>query len=103
MEGYFMQTCITKGCGISWFQPSGLDTQRRKDHLLFYCPNGHGQYYPELNSEEKLQNQLDETIRLKNRLAEEKERCCKQAETLRHKMNGLRGYISKLKKSNKKR
>ncbi len=98
MEGYFMQTCVTKGCGISWSQPSGFDDQRRKDHCLFYCPNGHGQYYPESNSEEKLQKQLDEMIRLKNRLAEDKERCCNETQKLKHRVNGLRGYIAKIKR-----
>ena len=98
MDEYFKQTCVIKGCGISWWQPKGFDDQRRNDHLSFYCPNGHGQCYTELNPQEKLKERLEEEIKYKNYCIEEKERFYKKLQKTKHQLNGLKGYISKLKK-----
>ena len=96
-----MQTCVIKNCGISWWHPSGFDTQRKSDHILFFCPNGHSQYYTELNQQEKLQKRLDEEIRNKNRYMEEKEICCNRLTKTKHQLNGLKGYVSRLKRGKK--
>lgn len=63
MEGWIMQTCIIRGCGISWYMPSGFDAQRKSDHIPFFCPNGHSQYYVEKNEEEKLKAKVYELER----------------------------------------
>jgi hypothetical protein len=101
MKGWIMQTCIIKKCGISWYHPSGFDGQRRNDHQSFYCPNGHGQYYTELNQKEKLQKRLDQEIKDKNYYIEQKEVCCKRLQKTKHQLNGLRGYLTKLKRGKK--
>lgn len=32
-------------CGVPFQMPSSLDTQRRRDHKPFWCPNGHRLIY----------------------------------------------------------
>ena len=91
MEGYFEQTCIIEGCGISWFQPTPFNEQRRKDHRLFYCPNGHGQYYPQENEKEKLRRKVE--ILERNLSSKECDlKYCKDSR------RSLKGQITKLKK-----
>jgi hypothetical protein len=91
MEGYFMQTCIVQGCGISWYHPSGFDQQRRRDHIIFYCPNGHGQYYTGKNEEEKLKQKVVDL---------ERELSMKQGDLFwcENSKRSLKGEITKLKK-----
>ncbi len=54
-------TCLT--CAIPFWLPNGFVERRRKDHVTFYCPNGHSQYYPQESDEERLRREL-ETARL---------------------------------------
>jgi hypothetical protein len=97
MEGYFMQTCIIKGCGISWYQPTGFDQEKRRDHSLFHCPNGHGQYYAEKNEEEeKLKQQV---INLERQLSLKQDNLCWCENSRR----SLKGEITKLKKNKARR
>ena len=98
MEGWIMQTCITIGCGISWYHTLGFDMQRRRDHQTFCCPNGHGQHYPFLNAEEELRKQLNEEIKTRNLYMDQKKHCCEALTKTRHQLNGLRGYVTKLKR-----
>lgn len=51
-----MQTCIV--CGVEFGLPARLDDEFRKDHRLFYCPNGHQQYYPQETEEERLRKKV---------------------------------------------
>jgi hypothetical protein len=37
------ETCYS--CGVVFGMPEIFKENRLKDHRLFYCPNGHGQYY----------------------------------------------------------
>lgn len=43
---YILVTCVHAGCGIHWGVPDGWTRERRRDHVIFWCPNGHQQYYP---------------------------------------------------------
>lgn len=50
--------CIS--CGVIFGIPSDLNTQRKRDHKLFYCPNGHSQYFPGESDVEKAERLLKE-------------------------------------------
>lgn len=58
-------------CSILYGVPLGFIKNRRNDHVLFYCPNGHGRYFPQMNDEEKLRKQLTEAMARETRLKEE--------------------------------
>ncbi len=40
-------TCCKAGCGVQFGVSDAWIRNRRNDHALFYCPNGHSQYFPQ--------------------------------------------------------
>lgn len=58
-------------CGVRIFMPADMERNRRRDHQVFYCINGHGQHWSGKSDLEQLQAQLAEKERL---LAVERER-----------------------------
>lgn len=94
MSVYTQQSCIVTCCRcLTPFTMAGhLYQTRQQDHLNFYCPIGHGQYFAEGRSEEQ---------KLRDRLAEEQMRVANlrddlQCETLSHR--ATKGKVTKLKK-----
>jgi protein-arginine kinase activator protein McsA len=47
-----VETCIN--CDVVYAVDKDYQARRRKDHRLFYCPNGHGQHYTAENKEDRL-------------------------------------------------
>jgi len=81
-------TCAS--CGIVFGVPPGKIEDLRKTHKDFYCPNGHMNYYQKKSREEKLEDQLNRTVR---ELQSEKQ-CC---EDKRRSLSATRGAVTKLK------
>lgn len=54
---YELSTC--SACGVTIGLPARYRQQRREDHQTFYCPNGHGQYFPQETEAEKLRAELE--------------------------------------------
>ena len=57
---YEVETCIHEKCGVHFAVPSLFQKERKRDHKMFYCPNGHGQYYSGKSDIEKLKDELAE-------------------------------------------
>jgi len=55
---YEVETCIHEKCGVHFAVPSLFQKERKKDHKMFYCPNGHGQYYTAKSEIERLKEEL---------------------------------------------
>lgn len=85
-------TCCYTNCGITWAHPSKYDQEKRRDHTIFYCPNGHPQSYPGQSDLEKVQVELTKT---KEKLTSVKN--C--AEHKKHRITALKGVITKMKKA----
>jgi len=102
IEEFYKQTCIYKDCGITWFHSVGFNNQRREDHRSFYCPNGHPQCYlaktPHEISEEILKKENERLKETTTWLRSERDRYEKCAKHKKHQIDGLRGYIKKIKK-----
>lgn len=45
-------------CGVPFALSEQFEEHKRKTHDSFYCPNGHGQHYPQDNETEKLRKEL---------------------------------------------
>lgn len=78
-------------CGLPWGVPYHFQERRREDHKTFYCPNGHSNWYPQENKEERLAKELDAAKRdaqhqREQRVIEER------------KNRALRGELTKTKK-----
>lgn len=51
-------TCCYEGCAVTFGMPEHMESQRRKDHKAFYCPNGHQQFFLGKSEAEKLKEEL---------------------------------------------
>lgn len=63
------EECIT--CGTVFAVVDSFIQQKKRDHGVFYCPNGHNQFYQGKSDVEKLRDQLADKER---QLAAERER-----------------------------
>ena len=78
-------------CGITFAVPEGWYQVKRKDHTLFWCPNGHEQYYPAQSEEERLNKQVQElTTRCESAHA--------AREQLQRRLRAQRGQATRLRK-----
>jgi predicted RNase H-like nuclease (RuvC/YqgF family) len=78
-------------CGIRFSIPNAVDERRREDHKTFYCPNGHGNYYPGPSAKEKRIAALERQVRqLENRLELHGERIAE----LEHVVRSLRSRLA---------
>jgi hypothetical protein len=50
-------------CGIEFGVPDEWETNRRRDHQSFWCPNGHAQSYVVKSDVEKLRDELEQERR----------------------------------------
>ena len=59
-------------CGIEFAVSKDWVGQRERDHQSFFCPNGHGQYFPGETEDEKLRKEnkrlREENLRLQSLL-----------------------------------
>jgi predicted nucleic acid-binding Zn-ribbon protein len=66
---------ICSVCGIAFSLPDTMQAELRKKHKTFYCPNGHGQYYPQKSdleiANEKIA-QLERTLKARTDALEER-------------------------------
>ncbi len=46
-------TCCHQGCGVVFAVPAWWENNRRADHTLWFCPNGHSQHFSAESDEEK--------------------------------------------------
>jgi len=61
--------CCYKGCGVSFAITSEFEDRRRKDHVEFYCPNGHPQgFHGKTAEEERIDALQAEKLRLESSL-----------------------------------
>ena len=56
-ECWVIETCLT--CHVPFKITAAHGRQLRQSHNTFYCPSGHGMYYPEETKAEKLENELE--------------------------------------------
>lgn len=64
-------TCCHAGCGLSFAVPAWWETERRRLHDGWYCPNGHQQYFGGETDAERRIRELEEERKQLRREAEE--------------------------------
>lgn len=90
-----VESCSRAGCGLTFGLTDAYAAARRRDHKTFYCPNGHGQYYPGESDVEKANR---ETERAKQ--AAEYQRCRAvaaedQARTAERSRRAVAGHLTR--------
>lgn len=71
------EVCCRNGCGVSFWMTHGMRERFKKSHESFYCPHGHGQWYPSKTDEEILRERLAEKNNEIGILQEELRKKCK--------------------------
>ncbi len=54
-----LSRCDCAKCGLTFGVSDEFKSQRRDDHAMFYCPNGHTNYYPYKSKAERIQVELE--------------------------------------------
>ena len=89
------ETCIE--CGVVFTIPDVRQAELRRTHELFYCSNGHGQYYPQ-KSDIEIANvkiaRLESTLRIRDDLFDARG---KEIQSLKRQRAALRAVITRFK------
>lgn len=99
---HFTSTFIDAGacieCGVQMIMPQWFYSKRREDHKDFYCINGHAQHFSGKSEAEKLREEL-EREKLRHQHTREREESLRQTRNhLEHRVNGMKGALTKVKK-----
>jgi hypothetical protein len=94
-------TCVNEGCGIEFYLTTGFARSRKNDHNIFYCPNGHSQYYPQKSDKEIIEDKLKKAEEYRQILEESRKRAWECAEHKKRVISSLHGQITKLKNKGK--
>lgn len=86
---YEVITCSQ--CGIGFGLPSHFETKRLEDHATFYCPNGHGQHFPQESEAEALRRRLKAQERHVERLNH-------QLDEAQGSLRATKGVVTRLRK-----
>lgn len=97
------EECCHSGCGVLFAMTEEFASERRKDHCLWYCPNGHSQHYSGKNEEERLKAQLAEERRQRQsaeqRVAMYADEAREEREKAAHerkRANGYKGHATRI-------
>lgn len=74
-------SCCCSACGTNYYVPENWQSKRRQDHARFYCPNGHGQHFPQETDAEKYKRKADmpaDQVRMEREQREKLERQLKR-------------------------
>jgi len=85
-------------CGIAFGLDKSFETRRRDDHKTFWCPNGHGQHFPQQSRAEELEGKLEQEKKNAEwwrRRKMEEERAREHAQRQR---DAYKGHATRLKK-----
>jgi hypothetical protein len=87
-------------CGIPYAVPDYFEAQRRKDHLTFYCPNGHARYYTEQPDENaaELKKKLDLEKRLREAAEADARYARNRQSAAENSLRATKGVVTKLKR-----
>ena len=89
---FVVETCIV--CCTSFGVVKNLQDTYHRTHQMFYCPNGHKQYYGESQAERDLKHAQENAAWWKDR-AEEK---AKELEYSNHRLAATKGVLTKTRK-----
>lgn len=62
----FVVVCCCQ-CAVEFGLPEGLHDGRREDQGMFYCPNGHSQYFPRGGGKDGRIKRLEKELETRNR------------------------------------
>ena len=95
-------TCCHENCYVSFVMTEEFFNQKLKDKTVFYCPNGHSQYFIGETEAQKLKHEAQklkhEVVRLVKKI--ESVRSCKRR--IEYSRRHWKGEVTKLKRKEAK-
>lgn len=85
-------------CGVAFGLSRSFMKARRKDHVTWYCPNGHPRYYDDDNEVEVLQKQLDNANASRDVARRAAQNANDRAETASRSARAHKGHATRIKK-----
>ena len=85
-------------CGITFGMDSSYYTERVNDHVPWYCPNGHEQYFSGKSDAEKLRDQLAKEKHLREQAEARARENRESAGRITRRLNATRGVVTRHKK-----
>lgn len=95
-ETIVAMTCPTNNCGVLYGLSSSYIDQRRNDHDVWSCPNGHTLHFAQKNELEEAKAQLRRAKEDAAWYAERAEAARRSAEAARRSAAATRGHLTRL-------
>lgn len=95
--GYKVITCGATDCGISFAVPDRWQEQKRNDHSIFYCPNGHQRAYNGESEEEKLRRENQRLVQKRAELEDDIRDRDAKLENERKRSTAFKGHVTRIK------
>lgn len=89
--------CCHQGCGLVFAVYEQWVTDRRRDHLWFYCPNGHHQHFSGKSDIEQAREEAERLRQRSERLREHAETLRSEVQSQRHKVIAERAAKTRFK------
>ncbi len=89
-------TCAS--CSIDYGIGGDFQLRRREDHGTFYCPNGHENWYPQDNTEQRAIKERDAARELAQRESRRRAMAEQEARTAEYQRRAAKGQLTKLRK-----
>jgi hypothetical protein len=87
--------CCHAGCGVTFGMPQRMSDDRRKDHQLFYCPNGHSQHFNTKSEAELLKDKVAQLEKDKQSLIKKREWADESARKATHDAKTARSHAKR--------
>lgn len=91
-------TCCRKECGVAFALTDSFIRFRRSDRELFYCPNGHSQWYPGETDKDKIQKLAGQLDQERSRVDSERRLRQETARKLDYQTRARKAVSTRLKK-----
>ena len=93
---FSVRTC--GDCGTVFALLDGFVEELRKNHKVFYCPNGHGRHFPQMSREEELREKVEHCQSEITIWKDHAEYVEEERDTARRSRAAYKGMITKLSK-----
>lgn len=90
--------CTHEGCGVKFGITQSFMNARQHDRKSFYCPNGHGRWYPGESDDEKIQRLAGQLDQERTRLSEVRDRASRLSTQLDYSRRATKANATRLKK-----
>lgn len=98
VQTYTIMQCTHEGCGVHFALNDDYIDARRKDRRTWYCPNGHGRWYPGKTEAQEERERAEEARAAAERLRRQLKRREEDLQAERRSHSATKGQLTKTRK-----